>query len=96
MGHVVDEIVFDFRISFLTEDDNNGEQEGNKQDDGKDDAGNHKTYRGENVRIHLWKVNLHHTHLRLRVIAKESLLVCYLTSLFLIIWTTIYLTPIRS
>ena len=54
--HIVDEVVLDFRIAFLTEDDHDGEDERDKQYHCKDDAGNHEAHTGEDVRVHLREV----------------------------------------
>ena len=94
MGHVVDEVVLDFRIAFLTEDDHDGEDERDKQYHCKDDAGNHETHTGENVRVHLREVDIDHTALGLRVVEEQHLLIGVLLAFVGIVRTAEHLTAI--
>ena len=62
--HIVDEVVLDLRIAFLTEDDHNRKHEGDKQHDGEDHRRNHKPHTRENVGVHVGEMDLHNTHFR--------------------------------
>ena len=73
MGHIIDEIVLDLSISLLSEDDHDGEDEGDEQHQRENDARNHEAHTGEDVAVHIREVNLHDSHLRLRVVAEEHL-----------------------
>ena len=94
VGHVVDEIVLDFRVPLLTEDDHDGEDEGDEQHQREDDARNHEAHTGENVAVHIREVNLHDTHLRLRVVAEKHLRIAVLLALVAKIWAAVHLSSI--
>ncbi len=96
MGHIVDEVVLDLRISFLTEDDHDGKEERNQQYDGEDDAGNHEPHRREDVGVHLREVDAHNAHLRLRVITEQHLLIGVFLAFLFVVGTAVHLSSVSG
>ena len=94
MRHIIDEVILDLRIFLLSEYHDDGEDEGNQQHDGEDDARNHKPHAGEDVAVHIREVNLHDTHLRLWVVAEQHLRITIFLALVGIVWATIDLSAI--
>ena len=94
MSHVVDEVVLNLCIALLTEYHHDGKDERNQQHNGENDAGNHEAHTGEDVRVHLWEVNAHHTHLRPWVVLEKILLIGKLLTFVRIVRTTEHLTTI--
>ena len=94
VGHIVDEVILDLRIALLAEDDINGEDEGDEQHDCKDDGRDHEPHTGEDVGTHVREVDLHHAHLRRRVVVEERLLVGVLLTFLAVVRTTVNFTPI--
>ena len=94
MGHIVDEVILDLRISLLSEDDHDGEDKGDEQYQRKDDTRNHEAHTGEDVAVHIWEVNLYDSHLRLRVVAEEYLRIAVFLTLVGIIRATVHLPAI--
>ena len=94
MGHIVDEVILDLRISLLPEDDHDSEDKGDEQYQRKDDTRNHEAHTGEDVAVHIREVNLYDSHLRLRVVAEEHLGVAVFLTLVGIIRTTVHLPTI--
>ena len=72
MGHIVDEVILDLRIPLLTEDNEDGEDKGNQQYDGENHRRYHETYTREDVGVHVWEMNLHHSHLRRGVVVEDG------------------------
>ena len=64
MRHIVDEVVLDLIIAFLAEDHHNSEYKRDNQHYREDHRRNHEADAGEDVRVHVGKVNHHDTHLR--------------------------------
>ena len=73
VGHVVDKVVLDFGITFLSENGEDGEKECQQKDDRENNGGNHETYTGKDVAVHVREMHLDYTHLVLRVITEEYL-----------------------
>ena len=96
MGHIVDEIVLDLRITFLTEDDEDGEDKGYQQHHREGDGRNHEPHTGKDVGAHIREMYLHHTHLRRRVVAEKRLLIGVLLTFLTIVRTAVYLTAVSS
>ena len=64
MGHIIDEVVLDLRVTLLAEDDHNGKNKGDQQHQCKDHRRDHEAHTGEDIGVHIGEVDLHHTHLR--------------------------------
>lgn len=62
MCHIIDEIVLNLCIALLSEYDDDGEGEGDKKHQGKDDAWYHELHTTEDIAIHVREVNFHNTH----------------------------------
>ena len=71
--HIVDEVVLNLRISFLTEDDDDGEDKGDEQHYCEYHCWNHETDVGVDVLVHTGEVNLQDTPLGSRVIQEQCL-----------------------
>ena len=63
MGHVVDEVVLDFREPLLPEDGVDGEDEGDEQNQGKDDGRDDEAHTGKDVAVQVRKVDVEQSHL---------------------------------
>ena len=94
VGHIVDEVVLNLRIALLAEDDEDREDKGDNQHNREDDSRNHKSDAREDIGTHVGEVNLHHTHLRRRVVAEKRLLIGVLLTFLTIVRTAIHLTTI--
>ena len=55
---------------------------------------NHEAHTGENVAVHIREVNLHDTHLRLRVVSEEHLRIAVLLALVAKVWAAVHLSSI--
>ena len=73
MGHVVDEIVFDFSQPFLPEDGPDGEDEDEQEQEGEENRGRHEPHGGEQVAPHLREVDVEESGLCGRVFGEEQL-----------------------
>ena len=94
VGHVVDEVVFDFRITFLAEDDHYRKDEGHQQHESEDNAGDHELHRREDVAAHVGEMDSDDAHLCRRVVSEQRLRIGVFFSVGGIIRTTINLTPV--
>ena len=73
VGHVVDEVVLDLRVAFLSEDHDDGEDKRHQQDKREDDRRDHEAHTGEDVTVHLGEVDAYDAATVGRVVAKEHL-----------------------
>ena len=96
MGHIVDKVVLDFRVTLLTEDYKQCKQESNQQYNRKNDAGNHEAHTGENVATHIRKMDLQQTHPRLGVVAEKVLGIGVSFSFVSIVRTAVHLASVSS
>ena len=94
MGHIIDEIVFDFRVTLLPENDDNGKDECHQQHQRENNRRDHKPNRRENITVHIRKMNLHDPSLRYRIIAEKLLRIRILYPVVCIIRTTINLSSV--
>ena len=92
--HVVDEIVLDFGVPFLSEHHDDGEDERDEQDDGEDNGWNHEPDAREDILVHLREVYLHHTRHIVRVVAVELLLIGVFLPILVIVGTSVDLPAI--
>ena len=92
--HVVDEVILDFGIAFLPEDDHDGKDKRDEQHQCEDDGGNHEAHRRIDVLVHVGEVNRHHAHLRSGVVFEEFLRIGFFNALLSIIGTTVDLTSV--
>ena len=95
MGHVIDEVVLNFGITLLAENQHNGENKRNEQYHREGQRGNHEAYRREDVAAHIREMNLHHAHFRLGGCSlEEQLRIAIFLALFRIVRTTIDFTAV--
>ena len=94
VSHVIDEVVLDFRIPLLSEDDHDGKDECNQKYQRKDDARNHETYTREDIAVHIREMNPYYPHLRLRVVAEEYLRITIFLAFIRIVRTAVNLSSI--
>ena len=94
VGHVVDEVVLDLRQPFLAERDIDGVDERQEQDERENDGRYDEPDAGEQVLVHLGKVDDHHAHLRGRRVGKEQLGVGIVGPAFLVVRTAVNLAAV--
>lgn len=73
MGHVIDEVVLDFRQFFRTEHENQGNDKRDKKNQREHHRGNDEAHRRKDVTVHIREMNAHHTFLILRIIIEQDL-----------------------
>jgi hypothetical protein len=58
VGHIVDEVITHLGETFLTEYDNDGEEECQQQDSGEDKRWYHEAYAGIDICVDIWEVDI--------------------------------------
>ena len=94
MRHIVDKVVLHLRILLLAEDGDDGEDKGQEEHDGEDDAWDHEAHAGIDVLRHVGEVNPDDAPLRLGIVAEEHLLIAVLLALIGIVGAAVNLAPV--
>ena len=94
MRHVIDEVVLDFAVSFLPEDNYNSKDKRDKQDYREHHAGNHEAHTGEDIAVDIGEMHAHYAHLRSRIVAEEHLAIGVFGALIRIVGAAINLAPV--